>query len=218
MKPSNKDIYNCFRQLLRKHFREYKPDEIHVHEIVQCMRKSWYERKYYSERLQHLSDTKCVILGLGIAVHESLEKIFSNVFKTQGEKAFKRRVYINGIAVDIVGTIDLYRDDMIMDIKTVNKIPDEPYLHHYLQMQAYMWLTDMDTAYIIYICKRDGKVKVLPVKRDERVISQLLERAHYYYTCISSGIKPRPEKSYLCRYCEYAFECESILDGDPNDK
>jgi len=181
------------------------------------MRKSYYERKYYSERLQHLSDTKCVILGLGIAVHESLERIFSNVFKTQSEKVFKKRIHVNGIGVDIVGTIDLYADGTVMDIKTVNKIPDEPYLHHYLQLQAYMWLTDTYVSYIIYICKRDGKVKIFTINRDERAISQLLERAHYYYTCISSGIKPRPEKSYLCRYCEYAFECESILNGDNND-
>jgi len=207
LRLDNKVIYGCFRRLLQKHFRELKPDEIHVHEVVQCLRKSYYERKYYSKRYEHISDTKSVILGLGLAVHEALENIFSRVLGAECEKEFVKTVYIAGNDIKVVGTVDLWINGTVVDLKTVNKIPDRPYDHHILQLQMYMWLTDTDTAYVVYICKRDGRVRVHGVVRDQRVIDRLIDRVAVFYKHLRDDTVPPPEETILCKYCEYSLDC-----------
>jgi len=204
---STSDIYNMFRRIVSEHYRIPSDNEIHVHEIVQCMRKSYYERKYGSSDYNHLSDKKCVILGLGLLTHEKLEELFSQMFNAKCEKTYEREVKVNGLTFKVIGTVDVIYDHTLIDLKTVNKIPDEPYDHHYLQLQMYMWLTGLHEAYIVYICKRDGTVKIYQVIRSDKVIKQLMERLHYYATCVSSDIVPKAEHSYLCKYCEYSLEC-----------
>jgi len=207
VRPS--DIYKMFRQILKETYREYKPNEIHVHEIVQCLRKSYYQRKYYSSEYTHLSDTKCVILGLGILVHRAIEELFSQMLGSTSEKVYEKVITVNGVEYKLVGTVDIAFDDTIVDIKTVNKIPDRPYDHHYYQLQLYMYLTGVHKAYVVYICKKDGRVKVFDIIRDQRTIDLLLERFSYYAVCLSSDTVPRAEESYLCRYCEYSLKCFS---------
>jgi len=213
---STKDIYNMFRRILSEHYRMPRPHEIHVHEVVQCMRKSYYERKYGSSDFRHLSDTKCVILGLGLLTHEKLEELFAQTFNAQCEKVVMRDIIVNGIKYKVVGTIDILYDTTLIDLKTVNKIPDRPYSHHYYQLQLYMWLTDLYKSYIVYISKRRGTIRIYEVIRDNKVIDQLIERIHYYIACISSDTIPKREKSYLCNYCEYSLNCE--LDITPEKK
>jgi len=202
-----RDIYNMFRRILAEHFRMPKPNEVHVHEIVQCMRKSYYERKYGSSDYSHLSDKKCVILGLGLLTHVKLEELFSQMFNAECEKELRRKVKVNGLIYEVIGTIDILYDNTLIDLKTVNKIPDEPYKHHYLQLQMYMWLANLHKSYIIYICKRDGTIEIFDIIRNERAITHMLERLHYYITCVSADVTPRAEKSYLCNYCEYLLDC-----------
>ena len=61
---STSDIYNMFRQIVSEHYRIPSDNEIHVHEIVQCMRKSYYERKYGSSDYNHLSDKKLSLIHI----------------------------------------------------------------------------------------------------------------------------------------------------------
>jgi len=214
-------IYNMFRQMLKQQLRIRKKDEIHVSEVVQCLRKAYYYRKYGDPlTLSHLSDTKCVILGLGICAHMGLQSLFQQL-GFQVEKEVSVQVHTSAGAFRFVGTIDLYRSDMIVELKTVNKIPDRPYEHHLRQIICYQAMAGAESgeitpACIVYICKKDGHIKVFQVKYDSRVYSEMLERAVRLYTCLRKDVLPEPERSHLCKYCEFQFRCsEDELELDP---
>jgi len=203
------DIYKMFRNIVAEHYRVPSKNEIHVHEIVQCLRKSYYERKYGSSDFNHLSDTKCVILGLGLITHDALEALFMEYFKADVEVPFELEFRVRDKLFKLVGTVDVALADAIVDLKTVNKIPDRPYDHHYDQVQLYMYLSDAPIAYIVYICKKDGRVKVFQVTRDENRISHLLNRAYDYAIYLIEDKVPPAEPNVLCKYCEYSLKCFS---------
>jgi len=201
---SEKDVYAAFRNMLLKHLRIVGKDTVHVGEVVQCLRKSWFNRKYGDPgSLNHLSDSKCVILGLGLASHFVLEE----ALKQLGYVTEKQIILEFPNGLKLAGTPDAYNDKVVLEVKTVNRIPDHPYEHHVLQLNAYLNMLNMDLGLIIYICKRNGRIKIFEVRRDTRKYLQVLERAKRLYYHISKDLPPDPEPSYLCNYCEWRLYC-----------
>ena len=204
---SEKEVYAAFRNLLLKHLRIVGKDTVHVGEVVQCLRKSWFNRKYGDVRnLNHLSDSKCVILGLGLASHFVLEEALRELgYVTEKPVTVE---FPNGLK--LIGTPDAYNDKVVLEVKTVNKIPDYPYEHHILQLNAYLNILNYDSGLIVYICKKDGRVKIYEIRRDMRKYVQILERAKKLYYHISKDIPPEPEPSHLCNYCEWKLYCRTL--------
>jgi len=203
---SEKEVYAAFRNLLLKHLRIVGKDTVHVGEVVQCLRKSWFNRKYGDVRnLNHLSDSKCVVLGLGLASHFVLEEALRELGYVV-EKPITLE-FPNGLK--LVGTPDAFNDKVVLEVKTVNRIPDHPYEHHVLQLNTYLNMLNYDLGLIIYISKKDGKVKIFEVKRDTKKYLEILERAKKLHYHISKDIPPNPEPSHLCNYCEWKLWCNS---------
>ena len=203
---SERQVYAAFRSLLLKHLRISDRNSIHVSEVVGCLRKAWLNRKYGDVRnLNHLSDMKCVILGLGLASHFVLEQALRELGYVV-EKPVTLE-FPNGLK--LIGTPDAFNDKAVLEVKTVNKIPDYPYEHHILQLNAYLNILNYDSGLIIYICKKDGKVKIYEIRRDMRKYVQILQRAKKLHYHISKDIPPDPEPSYLCNYCEWRLYCRA---------
>jgi len=204
---SERQIYAAFRSLLLKHLRVPDRNSIHVSEVVGCLRKAWLNRKYGDlKNLNHLSNAKCVILGLGFASHFVLEEALRELgYVTEKPVTVE---FPNGLK--LIGTPDAYNDKVVLEVKTVNKIPDYPYEHHILQLNAYLNILNYDSGLIVYICKKDGRVKIYEIRRDMRKYVQILERAKKLYYHISKDIPPEPEPSHLCNYCEWKLYCRTL--------
>jgi len=202
-----RQIYAAFRSLLLKHLRVPDRNSIHVSEVVGCLRKAWLNRKYGDlKNLNHLSNSKCVILGLGFASHFVLEQALRELgYVTEKPVTVE---FPNGLK--LIGTPDAYNDKVVLEVKTVNKIPDYPYEHHILQLNAYLNILNYDSGLIVYICKKDGRVKIYEIRRDMRKYVQILERAKKLYYHISKDIPPEPEPSHLCNYCEWKLYCRTL--------
>jgi len=204
---SEKEVYAAFRNLLLKHLRIVGKDTVHVGEVVQCLRKSWFNRKYGDVRnLNHLSDSKCVILGLGLASHFVLEEALRELGYVVEKPVTVE--FPNGLK--LIGTPDGFNSQVVLEIKTVNSIPSKPYPHHVLQLNTYLNMLNMDLGLIIYICKRNGRIKIFEVRRDTRKYLEVLERAKRLYYHISKDIPPDPEPSHLCNYCEWRLHCKTV--------
>ncbi|RLE86321.1 MAG: hypothetical protein DRN04_19680 [Thermoprotei archaeon] len=72
----------------------------------------------------------------------------------------------------LAGTPDAYNDEIVLEVKTVNKIPEKPYEHHVLQLNTYLNMLNYDLGLIIYISKKNGKIKVFEVKKGRQEISR----------------------------------------------
>ena len=110
---SEKQIYAAFRSLLLKHLRISDQNSIHVSEAVGCLRKAWLNRKYGDLRnLNHLSNMKCVVLGLGLASHFVLEQALRELGYVVEKPVTVE--FPNGLK--LIGTPDGFNSQVVIEI------------------------------------------------------------------------------------------------------
>jgi len=178
---------------------ERRDDVISVTEVTQCLRYSYFARK----------EPRCVpqsyAMLLGIAGHRlflsKLERLGFMVEKLVAEKR-------DGIK--LVGRCDAWHPDLdiVLELKTCFKPPDEPYDDHVFQVRIYGALLKARKLYIVYI-PRDGinAMKVFYVHPDRKVLDEAFARAKKLIDALKTGEPPDPERGRWCRYCPYAFTC-----------
>lgn len=193
-------VYRAFRAAWEEDRggRVTPPDLVYVTDVTQCLLRSWYQRTFGEPP----SDEKVVILVLGDDVHYILNESFPI---GEGEKTAERMYE----GVRVRGRADRLLSTSVVEFKTVNIIPKEPYDHHVAQVQLYLWLFDKQYAFIVYVSKKDGRVRAFKVERDENAIKALLERAAKLSKHLREGTKPEPEPGWLCKYCEYSAVCSA---------
>ncbi|MCS7105318.1 MAG: PD-(D/E)XK nuclease family protein [Thermofilaceae archaeon] len=167
-------------------------------ELNQCLRKSWYERMV----AEPPQPERLVLFLLGEKLHDVAGEYFP---LGSGEKSFEKTV--EGVIVR--GRLDRELESCIVEFKSVTSIPEKPRPYHVDQAQIYMWLTDKEQAFVVYVSKSTGEVKAFKVERDEARIQELLRKAVEYSIHLQRGFPPPPEPGWLCKYCEYAHLCPS---------
>ena len=175
------------------------PTVIHVSEVVGCLRKAFFNRV----RPPTVTPANAVMI-LGGNIHESLQAVLRRYgYETEF------RVALDAKDVKLVGHADAYHPEKqhVLEFKTTSKIPDSPYPEHVRQAQAYVTLTNSKKAYIIYISRTNGKVKVFEIKPDKQVLRKLIQRARELSHSLITMDPPPPEPTHLCNYCEHALTC-----------
>ena len=195
------DIYEAFK---RYYYSEVfpipdRPDVFHVTELCDCPLKTYLIRKH----LLPISLDKMVILCLGRAVHEVIEKylpIREVGFEVEGKTTLNGRF-------TVIGRADILTDYAVYDIKTVNKIPDKPFEHHEMQVTLYTRIFDKQQAHIIYIAKDKGKIAIFRANTDEKYVREAERNAEILYDALTSNTPPKPVRSWRCNYCENQLYC-----------
>ena len=205
----SEEIYEAFRKFLASRLRIVGDDTVHVGEVCGCPRKAYFTRKYGSKDLSHIAPSKRVVLGLGLSTHLVLEKVLEELGYTT-----EHQVIIELDGFKLAGTPDAVSNSHVVEIKTVNRVPDEPFPNHVMQLNAYLGLLRKSTGYIVYICRRDGQVKVFPHSFSEVMFREVLKRAAKLYRHIREDTVPEAEPSYLCNYCEWKWKCLNSGRGD----
>ncbi len=195
-------IYEAFRKFLASRLRVVDDDTVHVGEVVGCLRKAFYSRRYGDRDLRHLTPSKRVVLSLGMSAHLVLEEVLREAGYRTEEQVIKE---FNGFK--LAGTPDAVNGEHVLEIKTVSKIPDEPYPHHVMQLNTYLGMLGYSTGYIIYINRRDGQVSVVPHNFNEVMYREVVRRAEALHKHLKDGTLPEAEPSYLCNYCEWRWRC-----------
>jgi CRISPR/Cas system-associated exonuclease Cas4 (RecB family) len=97
---------------------------IHVTDITGCLRKAWYEKTQTAPEYLHMR----AYLLIGNAMHGHLER---NGDGGEAEKKIE--------AMGLEGTMDIYRDGVIVDTKTTRwlKLEKLPYGSHAMQVNIY---------------------------------------------------------------------------------
>ena len=202
-------VYEAFRRFLARQLRFYGDGSvIHVGEACGCLRKAYYTRRGGSADLSHIAPSKRVIMGLGLSTH----LVFEEILKEMGYES-EQEVVREFDGFKLAGTPDAVSDDHVVEIKTCNRLPDEAYPHHAMQLNAYLGLLGKSLGYIVYICKRDGNVRVFQIGYDERMFQDLLSRAARLHRHLREDSPPPPEPSFICNYCEWKWQCYRMQQG-----
>jgi len=200
-------VYSWFRKLIEKTSRvHYDTNIIHVSEVSGCLRLAYYNRKSLKTTL----DIKNIIMAIGNGIHFQLQ----DLLREEGWIS-ELKVEWNLGKFKLIGHVDLYnpKENMVLEIKTTNKVPEKSYLPHLRQLNAYLVMSRARKGYLIYIGK-DGKVRVYDLKPDKRLWKETVKRAFYLWHSLKENKPPKPEFSPLCNLCEFKWKCFSKRGDD----
>jgi len=196
---SESSVYGWLFEAVKLRSRVFSDLTIHVSEVVGCLRKSYYLRR----RLVSTPPSVAVAL-LGDSMHSALQEVL------------RRRGYLTefevGLDVEdfrLVGHIDAYHPEkgVVLEFKTVGKIPEEPYETHLRQAQIYSILVKARHTYIIYISRVDGKVKIFEAPHDRIALKWAVERAKTLKKALDTYEPPKREETPLCSNCGFKLIC-----------
>jgi CRISPR-associated protein Cas4 len=177
-------------------------DEITVTEVASpCLRKAYYQR------IRAAAPTPMEFLKIvGNDIHLKLQDVLRN-------EGYQIEV---GLSVKIgdfklIGRVDALKDDgenpHLIEFKTVQEIPQEPYESHALQVQAYLLMTGLEKGYIVYLARKDGRVRVFKVSRDKKALKKVIEKAYILLKALKEKTPPPPERGPWCNTCPFTLTC-----------
>ena len=177
-------------------------DEITVTEVASpCLRRSYYNRVRGS-----LPSPSEFLKSIGNDVHLKLQEVLK-------QEGCDTEVSIS-IELDdfkLRGRIDALcnerGEEVILEFKTANEIPEKPYDSHVMQLQAYLLMLKLRKGYLIYLSRTNGRVKVFKILRDNKAVKKLVERARQLYNSLKDLKPPIPERGPWCSDCPFSHIC-----------
>lgn len=200
MEVTTGKVRDWIREIIEKNMRiVFNNDTIHVSEVATCLRKSYYNRKAITK----LTEVQTVSILFGNGIHHQLQELLR-------EKGWRVEYEVrwNLKRFELVGHVDAYnpRENIVLEIKTTSRAPDQPYKEHVRQINSYLAMTWAEKGYIVYIA-RNGLIKVFQITFDKKLWNETIKRAFYLYHCLCENKPPKPEQSILCRYCAWKWKC-----------
>ncbi len=160
---------------------------IHLKEVVQCMRRSYYDRidpKQIDRR--GFND---LLAGLLRKLHYGSEP-----------KEF---------AIDDIklrGQVDMLIDDSIILFRPAQSTPDAPLSGDILYLNACMWIYDKIDGMLVYISGNREEAS-FSVTRNKKMFEQVVRRVRVLNDLLKEQKTPILEPSQDCNDCQYYQRC-----------
>jgi len=204
-----KELEELIRQAIFKKAREYQEDRsntIHVTDLTGCIRRSYYIKKHGFP----LDEKRSFWLLFGAVVHDMLTPVIAEFLNGVREV---RTVY-EYKGVEIQATADVLADDVVVELKTCNKIPYQPYQSHIEQINAYMHIFDVPKGMIVYISRTQLDVRIFDYYGDWQLLQHTLDKAVVLNNALKNNIPPPcnlplAERKFYCRDCHFKTQCLS---------
>jgi len=201
----------ALKLLYDAYFYNHKPKDetsIAVTELGQCLRLSYYLRKKPRISASFLS------MLLGTSLHEIITRVAEEQHLMKREQLKCIELQNN---IKICGRADLIdpNTNTIFEFKFVNKLPEEVYEKHKIQVCLYKEMFNARKVFVIYYAhKRLGgsaEVKIFEIDNCEPLVEKALERARQLHYYLTKGVLPKAERGIECRFCPYWYECKNNI-------
>ena len=189
-----------------KQYQEDRSNTIHVTDLTGCIRKSYYIKKHGFP----LNEKMAFWLLFGAVVHDMLTPIIAEYLN--GEREVRTVYEYQG--VEIQATADVLADDVVVELKTCNKLPYNPYSSHIEQINAYMHIFDKPKGLIIYISRTQLGVRIFDYYGDWQLFQYTLDKAKVLKNALDNDIPPPSnlplaERKLYCKECPFKTLCQS---------
>jgi CRISPR-associated exonuclease Cas4 len=160
---------------------------IFLHEVVRCMRRSYFDR---FDKIESNNKSFANLLGGLIRKLPYGSKI--------GEFAIEE--------IKLKGQVDMIADDLVIIFKTVSSPPENPFASDVLCLNACMWIFNKAEGVIVYITG-DGKETSFVLAREKKMFEEIIRRVRVFSNLISEKKIPILEPSTECSGCQYYERC-----------
>lgn len=160
---------------------------IHLHEIVRCLRRSYYDRVNPIE--QERTSFNNLVSGL-------LRKM--QYGSKPGEYAIDD--------IKFKGQADMIVDDMVIIFRSAKSVPEIPLPSDVLYLNACIWIFNKIDGIIVYLTG-DGEEVSFSLTKDKKMFEETVRRIRVLSSLLGEKKVPILEPSEECISCQYYERC-----------
>jgi len=160
---------------------------IHLQEVVQCLRRSYFDR----------------IEPLEIE-RRGFNELLSGLLRKLQYGSEPRLFEIDDIKLK--GQVDMLVDDSIMLFRSALDELENPNANDVLYLNACMWIYDIKDGVIVYITG-DRKETTFSLTRDKKMFEEVVRRVRVLNDLLKEQKTPILEPSADCSDCQYYERC-----------
>jgi len=160
---------------------------IHLQEVVQCLRRSYYDR-IDPEEIERRGFNELLTGLLRKLEYGSEPKIFE----------------IDDIKLK--GQVDMLVDDSIILFRSASTELENPLANDVLYLNACLWIYEKDDGIIVYITA-DKKETTFSLTRNKKMFEEVIRRVRVLNDLLKEEKTPILEPSTECSECQYYERC-----------
>ena len=205
MKELEDLIKRAILELVKK-YQINKRDTIHITDLTTCLRKSYYTKKYGFP----MDEKTAFRILFGVIVHELLTPVIAEYLN--GKREVRTTYKYQGI--EIQATPDVLANDVVVELKTCNKLPYSPYKTHLEQLNAYLHIFNVPKGLIVYISRTQLGVRIFDYYGNADLFYHTMEKARILKYALDKDVPPpcnisiSARKTY-CKDCPFKNICVS---------
>jgi len=158
-----------------------------LHEVVRCMRRSYFDRFDSLE-----------------PVGRNLADIFGGLIRKLPYGAKVGEFSIDEIKLN--GQADMIVDDVVIVFRMIRDLPETPAAEDILYLNGCMWIFGKTEGVIVYLTG-DGKETSYALTREKKMFEEIIRRIRVYSNLIVDKKTPILEPSSECTNCQYYERC-----------
>ena len=160
---------------------------IHLHEVVQCLRRSYYDRVDPQE-----------------IERRGFNELLSGLLRKLEYGSEPKEFAIEDISLK--GQVDMIVDDTILLFRPAATELENPLANDVLYLNACMWIYDKDDGVVVYI-SGDRKETTFSLTRNKKMFEEIIRRVRVLNDLLKEQKLPILEPSTECSECQYYERC-----------
>ena len=160
---------------------------IHLKEVVQCLRRSYYDRIEPKEVERH-----------------GFNDLLSGLLRKLQYGSDPKEFAIDDIKLR--GQADMIADNSIILFRPANTMLETPQANDLLYLNACMWIYDKTDGVIIYITGNKDEI-MFSLTRDKKMFEEIIRRIRVLNDLLKEQKTPILEPAIDCTECQYYQRC-----------
>ena len=160
---------------------------IHLKEVVQCLRRSYYDRIDPNE-----------------IERRGFNELLSGLLRKLQYGSEPKEFALDDIKLK--GQVDMMVDDSILLFRSTSEELENPHASDILYLNACMWIYDKNDGIIIYITG-DKKETTFSLTRNKKMFEEIIRRVRVLNDLLKEQKVPILEPSTECSECQYFERC-----------
>ena len=183
-------IQNALRSIGKELEIEIEPKDIqtiHLQEVVQCLRRSYYDRIEPNE-----------------IERRGFNELLSGLLRKLEYGSEPKEFEIDDIKLK--GQVDMLVDDSILLFRSTIEELENPLANDILYLNACMWIYDKSDGVIVYITG-NRKETTFTLTRNKKMFEEIIRRVRVLHDLLKEQKTPILEPSSECSNCQYYERC-----------
>jgi len=160
---------------------------IHLHEVVQCLRRSYYDR-IEPQEIQR----------------KGFNDLLSGLLRKLQYGSDPKEFAVDDIKLK--GQVDMLVDDSIFLFRGTTNELENPQANDILYLNACMWIYDKSDGIIVYITG-DRKETTFSISRNKKMFEEVIRRVRVLNDLLKEQKTPILEPATECNDCQYFERC-----------